>query len=328
MQNPVIRQSPASALFTLAAVAAICFVRFATAPFGNEEAAAVQAPLARFLGTFSAAWPVAAVVMAAAVAVAAGVVVGHMCTTLEIYSVKSFLPMPLYGVFACGIFISSNPLAASAASLMTALALMYLCFGYLSDRSLTMMLYAGLSLGVIPLLECSATPWVLFAVVAAIPLFSLSLREITVLTAALLFVPAAVCYISWACGGEFSEPLKMLLAGIAEPSGIDTFGRDAAAALALCGVGAFIMGGSVFVFIDNRFAVAAKPRRILIYILLLATSCSALLFLPSSTPALFAVIAVPSSAVMPILFTGLGAKDAVRLYILLFATLALHLFFE
>lgn len=315
-------------MITLAAVAAICFVRFATAPFDNEAAAAVQAPLARILGSFASAWPVTAVIMAAAVAVAAGAVVGHMCTTLEIYSVKSFLPMPLYGVLACGIFISSNPLAASAASLMTALALMYLCYGYLSDRSLPMMLYAGLSLGTIPLLESAATPWVVFAVVAAIPIFALSLREITVLTAALLFMPVAVCYISWACGGEFSEPLATLLAGIAEPSGIDTFGRDAAAALALCGVAAFIMCGSVFVFIDNRFAVAAKPRRILIYILLLATTCAVLLFLPSSTPALFAVAAVPASAVMPILFTRLGGKDAVRLYILLFATLLLHLFFE
>lgn len=328
MQNPIVRQSSISALAMLAFMAVVFGVRFALAPFCCEmQMPGTQAPLAALLATLRTAAPAWSLAAATVTTIVAGSVVGRMCIRLKIYATRCFLPMPFYAAVACGIFMSANPLAAALASLMAAVAVNSLCNGYLKENNLTMMLYAGLCTGLLPMLDAAALPFAA-VLLAAIPIFSFSPREITVLLASMLLVPAATCYVGWLCGGEFLQPLYTLAEAFIAPSGIETFGHDAAAALTLCGLVVYAALGSMVIFATDKFSIATKSRRILIYIMILTLASAALFLMPSSSPSLFAVAAVPFSAVMPVFFIKIGERSATLLYGAILLMLIIHTVFE
>ncbi|MCH5330547.1 MAG: hypothetical protein J1E04_06225 [Alistipes sp.] len=327
MKIAVEKQTPVTALATLIAIVAASYTRYGTAPFENEEVSArVVPPLAEYLSAFGASHPVVSIIAAAIMTIAAGMIIGIMVSRFNIYPTQTFISMPLYGVVACGIFISRDALSAALSSLLAAMAVRYLVCGYLRERDLSSMLYSGLAVGTMLLVSPSGAAYAV-AVMIAVFVLSFSARELLVLMTAAVFPPAVFCYAVWAFGGEFAAPAIRIREALISESGVATFGNDAVAALVLCGLTAFTFVSSAVLFQANRFMVSVKSRGILIYILLLSLLSAAMMFLPSSTPAALAVAAVPMSMIMPVVFIREGERLSAILYLSSAVVFVLHLLY-
>lgn len=327
MKNPISRQTPLTALATLVTIVTVCFIRYAQRPFDNEiGCASYKAPFAEMLSTFESAYPTWSIAIAAVLTILAGAILGRMCNRLRLYPAQCFMPMPLYAIVACGIFISAEPMTAAFVSLLTVTAFVYMSLGYLRGEDLSSMLYAGLAIGAIVMLSAPVGAATVAMAVIAMLLFTLSLRESLTLTLSILFVPAASCYISWIAGGEFLQPLRQLYEALITPSDIPVFGYDAVGALIVAGLSAFAAICSSVLFIVNRFAVAVKPRITLIYTILSLLISTAMCAIPSATPAVLAVAAVPAATVMPVVFIYSGRRASAVLYVSMIVSLIIHLF--
>lgn len=323
MENSVARQTPLTALATLVLTVAAAYIRFALHPYPNECIAAGTAPLAQWLAVFAAEHRTWAALLAIPFTVAAGIVTAQICTRFGLYYNHCLLSMPLFGVAACGIFIGADPLSPAVAALLTAAAIYCLGSGYLRDESLEMMLYAGLCMGLLPMLFAPGLLLTLMAV-AAIFIFSLSAREIFVLLCSMCLIPFAVCYVTWAFGGDFTAPVQSLWQAFAGNSHSQAFGCDAVAALTLAGLAGFDIVCSAAIFFDDRYAMAVKPRGILFFIITVSLAAAAMFVLPSASTAVFAPAAVPLSMLMPLLFLRIRQGWAMALYCSTFAVVLLH----
>jgi len=325
MNYSVVRQAPVTALLTLAAVTAVAFVRFSLSPFNDEFITGAPAPLAIFVDRWQAAHPSWGIALSALIAILTGMTVGLMGAKFGLYPTQCIFSVPLYGLAACGIFISENSLSAAIASFFAASALRHLCGGYFRGQNLTAMLYAGLCTGAIPMF-CGAGTIYVPATVIAMYLFALSVREIIVLSGGILFVPLTVCYVSWAFGGDFLAPLQRLADALIVPSGYTVWGSDAVAALVMIGTFAFAVFCSIALFPSNKYSIATKSRSILVYIIILCILSCAIFLLPSVDVAFFALAAIPAALVMPMIFLKAGDSAALMLYILIISAFAAHLF--
>lgn len=325
--SSVARQTPVSALLTMTVITAAGYIRYAVAPFGNEiTGAPCESPVAEWLSGFEAGWPALSLILAALTTIAAGTVIGRMCSYFRLYSTQCFLAMPLYALLACGIFVSNSPLPAALASLSTALALNYLGRGYMRGEDLTSALYAGLCIGAVPLLSAPAGLLCISITLLAVSMLSLSVREMIVMIFAILLLPALVCYGAWATGGEFAAPLYDIKMALLSHSGADILGDDSVAALTICGLAGYAVFCSVTLFFANRFVLALKSRRLYIYILVTAVISVAICAIPSSGPAMLGIAAVPLAAVMPTVFVRADNRAATALYIAIVVAFIIHLF--
>ena len=325
MKISIARHSPVTALTTMTLLTVAAYARFALMPYENERAvAAVKVPVAEWLSMFGESFPVWSLAAAALVTVITGCVVGRMCSRLRLYPTQCFMAMPLYAVAACGVFISSDPLAASLMSLLAALMLNNLGRGYLKGQDLASMLYAGLCIGSMTMLSAPAGVACVALALLAIPMLSLSFREMMVLIFSTVLAPAAVCYGVWAFGGEFAGPVMRFAESLVEPSGVAVFGDDAVMALVLCGLLGYTAVCGAVLFFANRFAVALKSRGIHIYIIAAGAVLSSVCALPSATPAMLGVVAVPLSMIMPVMFMNTGERSSLLLYLSLLAAFGAH----
>ena len=327
MKISVEKQTPVAALTTLIVIAAASYVRYAAIPFENERAVAeVLPPLAERFSVLSGSYPIAGVIVAFLLTVFTGMIIGQMGSRFGLYPAQTFLSMPLFGFVACGIFISGDVLSASLTSLLAALAIKYVSRGYLRERDLSSMLYAGLCIGCMLLLSASGVVYAV-AAMSAIFILRFSTREMFVLLFAIVFPPAVCCYAVWAFGGEFLSSLIQIREALTAESGADAFGNDAVCALVLCGLCGFTFICSTVLFLANRFMVSIKSRGILIFNIVLSLLSAAIFVLPSSSPSCFAAAAVPMSTIMPVLFIREGERLSVILYLSLWVVFILHLLY-
>lgn len=326
MRISVGKQTPVMALAALVVIAAAAYTRFGVAPFDNEIYGARVLPLTgEYLSAACKAFPVWSIVVSAMLTVAAGIVVGRMGVRFNLYPAHTFLSMPVFGIIACGIFISADTLAASLTALLAAMALRFLFRGYLRERDLASMLYSGLCIGSMLLVSTAGTVYLL-AAMSALFVLSFSSRELLVLMTGIVLPVAACCYGVWAFGGEFLLPVTRFVEALTADSGVRTFGDNAVAALALCGLVMYTFVFAMLEFSSSRFRVSVKSRGILVYCAMVSVVSLLLPLLPSSTPADFAVAAVPMSLIIPILFMQEGERMTGLLYMLLLAVYAVHLF--
>ena len=327
MRISVEKQTPAMALTAMIVIIVLSSVRHALSPFGNELAGARVVPMvAEYLSAAERAWPITCIAVSALLLTAAGVVVGRIVGRFRLYPVQTFLTMPLFGFVSCGIFISGDMLAASLTSLLGALALNYVCRGYLRERDLSAMLYAGLCIGTMMLISTSGAVYVAAALLAVF-ILSFSTRELFILLTAIALPVGVNCYAEWALGGDFLTPVLRFRDALLADSGVSSFGDDAVCALVLCGLLGFALVSSTMLFLANRFMVSLKSRGILIYNVVLWLLSVAMFALPSSTPADFAVAAVPMSVIMPVVFIRERERLSAILYLSLWAVFMLHLMY-
>lgn len=327
MNISVEKQTPVMAVVSFAVIVAAAYLRFAVAPYDNETAGAWVLPTAgEYISQVAATYPVWSIVISAALTFAAGIFVVQTGNRFALYPSQTFLSLPLFGFAACGIFISADTLVASLSTFLAAMTLWFICRGYLRERDLSAMLYAGLSIGVMVLVSKSGAVYVA-AALSAIFILSFSARELFVLFVAMLLPPALCCYGVWALGGDFIDPVMQFREALIGRSPVGVFGDNAVGALVMCGLLGFVLFFSSMMFLANRFMVSVKSRGILMFGMALACLSVLMTILPSATPAEFAVAAVPVSVILPVWFMREERRFTAILYLSLWIVFALHLFY-
>lgn len=306
-------------------IVATTFIRFALAPYGDELISSGMATLGAKVDAFQSAYPVWGWILSALVVLINSVSVGKMATALNLYQPRTTISIPLFVMIATGIFIATDSLAVSLASLFSVQMMRYLCGGYVRGTDLNYAFYAGLCAGVAALFYAPISTFIILLPIA-IMMFGFSWREVVVMTVGVVFPLMATCYLGWLVGSEFWTPATTLLEALTTRSGYTPWESDSVVALTMIGLVLFgVICGIVALFGDKR-SVAMRPRTIIAFNVVALAVALITFALPSATVGIFTMVALPAAILIPV---GLiHARDFVSnlLVITLLLLTLLHLF--
>jgi len=301
---------------TLFVIAAVTTLRSVFAPAAGETIPNVAAPIGAILQGLQARFPLWSAAIWCSTLFLAGLNAGRYGVKYSLYPAYTLMSIPLLGVAAAAITVSSDYLVTSAATILTLLASKYIMrctmrTGSYGDMSLSMLCF-----GTLPLVFAPAA-----VIYAAMPLLVLAVkakwRDWTVAVASLAFPLFACCHAAWCCGGDFTGPARQLYESMTTPSGYVFLRTLNPAGLALTGVILTMAFCAVSLIISDRYSLKVKSRAAMRFNALLAALMCGLFFLPSCTATVFALIAVPLSILMPLIFVRMGTGFTELLYRLL-----------
>lgn len=253
---------------------------------------------------------------------AAGFLTGRSSVRAELYPVRCFLAMPLFGVAGCGMVLSYDYLTQSLTLLLIALASrnFYNSFHrhYCFDRMFRGSLYTGL----LPLIYAPAVG-LLLLIPLVILLFRRTLREAVVALTGALLPLFFVSFAHWAAGGGFDDPARQIAAALTAPSHYRFF--DGLTLFSLIGWGLilFLLICSVAAVLMNIHTLRTKPRNILLYNSYYLLIAAGIAFAPGSTTVTTALAASAVATLLPVALTRFNSTVSAMFYMVL---LALSLF--
>ena len=308
---------------TLIVIAVIFTLRSSFFPAGDETIPNVSTPIGHLLQTVQQRVPILSAVIWALSIIVAGLNAGRYGVRLSLYPAYTLMGISLFGVVATGVMTSGDYLLSASAMAVMLLAVKYIerCImrsGSFSDLSLSMLYF-----GLLPLIYAPAA-----LIYVAMPLLVLvaraSWRDELVTLASLLLPPAALCYWSWCAGKEFLEPAIEIYNSMFTPSEFSFFGTINPASVLLLGVLFVMTMCAVTLVISDKYSLKVKSRVAMRFNGLLLILLVAMFFLPSVTATQFALIAVPASMMLPLIFVRMGVGFTETLYRLLLLAAALN----
>ena len=325
MQLSIVRQTPVASILLMLLLVSVAFVRFATAPYGDELVVGGLATFGEWVDSFQSASPIWGWVLSAVVVMLSSVMVGRMATSFGLYRTRTTISIPLYAVVACGIFISTNSLATALAAYSVVLLMRYLCGGSMRGADLNFAFYAGVCAGVATMLYAPSVLFVLLLPVAIV-MFGLAWREVVVMFAGLLLPVAANCYIGWLCGADFLAPVEVLFESIALSSGYLPWRSESVVALLMMGLLSFAVVCGVATFVGDTRSVAIRPRTIFVFNIVALALAIAAFAMPSATVGVYMLVAAPAALLIPFLLLHLRDRVADLIIILFLILMVVHFF--
>ena len=301
-------------LITLAALVAAAFVRRAVAGFfPAEEPLLFSTALGSRVGGWQLAWPRMARVAAGLLLAGTALTAGRIAVRYNLSANGALLAIPLCAAASCGMFLSGDCLLYALAAWFLARAVRCYCLSFRNEYTFSHLFRGSLYLGLLPLLSVPLLPLTALLPVALL-LFKRTFREgIVALSGALLpFLTA--CYLSWACGGSFTEPFDRTADMLAAAPRLHLFaGQPVVVLLQLL----WWLSGvlcAVFVFLSNPYAFSTRARAVLTFVLWTMVGAGASFFLPGASTGLFMAAAFPASLLLPLLFMKMRPLYADLLY--------------
>ena len=247
-----------------------------------------------------------------------GMCTGRLTVRNNLYSVGTCLAIPLYAIAACAPGFGGDFLTALAGAALLAFATKNYCRSFRNGYAFDAVFRASLYLGTLPLLLPATLP-LAAALPLAVLIFRRTLREAAVACAGLLLPAAALCYINWGAGGEFSAPLSYLGTAFLAGRPLALFSAlPLPNLLPTAAIGALGLLAALFVLSD-LYAVGTKPRFILIYNIVLLALTAAVLCGPGAVRTDTTLIAVPAAILLPFLFVRIHRAIVWPLYLILLA---------
>ena len=157
-------------------------------------------------------------------------------------------------------------------------------------------------------------------VLAAAFCFRRTLREVFVSLCSVVLPFLAVCYIAWGQGANPLDTPAGLWHSFVSDSGYRIFANTPPLVPALLGIVLFIVLCAIFFGLISFRTVSIKARGMLTYTILLFTVTGCLIAVPSVTPGLLAVAAVPAALLMPLTFIRIQRTVGTLLYLILYIT--------
>lgn len=319
MKLDIARLRLVPAFLTLCALTLVAAWGGMTVPHGADASDYMSRSmplLGGVLDGFEAAHPIWARLIAGAMLLLTGLTVGRIGIRYNLYTVKTCLSIPLYGVAVCGIAASHHHLVAMAASTLLALAVKNYCRAFCNGYGFDAIFRASLYLGLIPLILAPATPLVLI-LLPALSLFRRTLREALVAAVALLLPTAVACYVAWARGGAFFQPPIELYEALTDGVVLQLFTQLPLQAVVMPVAVVLLSLGAVIWFVTDFYAVGNKSRMIFFFVCAVAACALALFFTPAACIELFVLSAVPAALLLPVMFVRIHRNVARPLYLLL-----------
>lgn len=287
----------------------------AAQPAAGGPCGAVAWP-SELLARFQAARPGWAQLLAALSLLYAGLCLGRMTVRRNLYGSGTCIAMSLFGMAVCLLPAGGESLAASLAAALSALSIKNCGRAYRNGYAFDSIFRAALYLGAIPLLVPAALPLYLLLPFAVL-LFRRTVRETLVAIFALLLPVAVFLYVDWGAGEAIATAALRPLVAFATGVPLEFLCRlSLAVQLALGAMTGLALVASGL-FLAHLYAVGSKARFILLYTLGVTVLTGLLVCVPSASPALFGLLAVPVAILVPLLFVRLRSAFAVPLYLLL-----------
>ena len=312
--NAITGKSAIMAILLLVTIVVAAVVRYSVAPFemeisnGGSSSGTVSIIVAVFLFLFC------------------GFIEGKMLLRSGLSNSYCTLPMPIYGVLACGVFIAPDMVATAAASCCFAIALHLLLRSLHNAEEKDSVFFASILLGATALLY---PPCVVLVAVIPIAIFTLAL---TLRQSILMFVGYslplfAASYVVWYGGVEYAyfwqEFYESLL--LAQMTTVAHIPYVAIALVAFVAV--ILLGGAVYTMArPNKIFMLTRVRRSLYLFLFVMFVSLMMVFVPACDLSAFAIIAVPTTVLLSFVFGVLPNNISTIGYWILLVVFFIHLF--
>ena len=312
--NAMTRKSALLAIILLVAILVAAAIRYAVAPFEVEMVDS------EFRGR------AISLVLAMFVFLCCGIVEGKMFPRSGLSSSYCTLPMPLYGVLACGLFVAPNALAAATASFCFAMALHLLLRSLHNAGEKDSVFFASMLLGVIVLLS---PPTIVLAAIIPIAIFvlALSMRQAVLMVVGYLLPLIGASYIVWYKGGGFSEFGENLYSALILPQmgPIENVPYVLIALVAV--IVAVLLWGAIYAIArPDKMFLLSRVRRALHLFLWVTLLSLTMLLIPACNLSACAIIAVPVAIMLSFVLGILPNNHSTIAYWTILALFVLHLF--
>lgn len=312
--NAITRKSALMAILLLIAILVAAVVRYSLAPFEVELA---DSP---FRGR------IVSLVLATLIFVYSGVIAGKMLPRSGLCKAYSTLPIPIYGVLACGVVFAPAALSTAVASLCFAVALHLLLRSLHNAGEKDSVFFASLLLGSMVLLS---PPCLVLALVIpiAIVVLALSFRQALLMLVGYMLPLLGASYVVWYRGDElldFGRNLRSALLS-SQMAPIENIPYLSIVLAALVVV--LLIWGLVYATIrPDKMFLLARVRRALHFFVWVTLLSLFILFIPSCNLSVGAIIAVPVTILLSFVLGVLPNNHSTVAYWVLLALFVAHLF--
>lgn len=236
------------------------------------------------------------------------------------------LPIPLYGVLACGLFVAPDTLSAATASLCFAEALYLLLRSLHSAGEKDSVFFASMLLGVMVLLLPTS-----IVLVATIPIaiftLALSLRQALLMIAGYTLPLLGTSYIVWYKGGAILDFWQNLYSALMLPQMTDIATIPYLSVVFVAVVVLVLLWGTVYAVVrPDKMFMLSRVRRALYLFLWVSLLSLTMLFLPARNLSVCAVVAVPVAILLSFVLEILPNNHATIAYWAMLLLFVLHLF--
>ncbi len=312
--NAVTRKSALLAIMLLVAILVAAAIRSSLFPFEVELADS------EFRGR------IISQILAIVLFLCCGIVDGKILPRSGLNKGYCTLPMPLYGILACGVFVAPDALHAAIASLNFAIALYLLLRSLHNADEKDSVFFASILLGIAPLL---CPPCVILVGVIPLSIFilALSARQIVLMIVGYLLPLLGASYIVWYKGGEIYEFGQNLYSALMLPqmSSIANIPYIAIALVATI-VAVLLWGGVYAIIRPDKMFLLSRVRRALHLFLWVSLLSLGMFFMPAYNLSVCAVVAVPIAILLSFVLCILPNNHSTIAYWVLLLLFVLHLF--
>lgn len=292
-------------------------------PSGDESIPNVVTPIGAWLQQLQNFIPGFSALIWGAFVVVAGLSVGRSGVRFSLYPAYTLMGIPIFGVVASCVMLSGDYLVSMVASLVMMLATRYTHRCVMRSKSFSDLSLAMLAYGVLPLIYAPAA-----ILLVVLPVISFIVRntwrDFVVIISSLYLPVLALCYWSWCGGTGFLQPIEALYTTLLTPSEFSLFSTLNPASVLLLGVLLVMVLCSFSLIISDKYSLKVKARAMMRFNSLMLLSTIALIFAPSATATSFAIIALPASMLVPLIFVRLGVGFTEILYRLMILLAAVN----
>ena len=310
--SSVTSQSSLLATLLLLLTIAACFVRQAFAPYAAELSEC----------EFMPRWGEA--LLAALLLFATGIVVGRTATKMGAFNGFCTLPISLYGLIACGIYLSPRALTVASASALTALGVMLLLRSLNRFGDKNSVFFAAILFGAAAIVYAPCAVLIIPLGVAMV-LFPLNVRQSIIAVCGWMIPIFTASYVTWYAGGEFGSVALRIVDAFASHTEFPLQPLPILAAT-ICALLMVCVIAAILLFRSNRYSVLVRVRKAVQFnewlcVVLLASTAyigNVVMMLP--------VLAIPTAVLAAFAFDKMTSQAASLLYWLLWACFVAHLF--
>lgn len=323
MKIDIARQPLIPAFLTLAALVAVAMwnvhlpnaLPHVAAPSVPDGSLAIPLPES-WLAEFQNAHPVWSKWISALMLLLAGTAIGKTSVRYDLYSVGTCLAIPLFGCLVSNFVVGGDFLTATLSTTLLTLVFKNFCRAFCNGFGFDALFRGSLYVGLLLLIEPAAAPMLLMLPLTLI-LFRRTLREATVSVAGFLLPGLAVAYLNWGSGGEFLTPFILSARAFVDGSPLQLFPTCSVQQLAILGGILLLNLLSILFFLTNFYTVSSKARLILLLNIGMLCLTAATLCTPAADQGTLAVVAVPSSLLLPFMMVRIHRPVALLFYLLL-----------
>lgn len=312
--NAITRKSAVMAIILLVVIITAAMLRYSFAPFNME------------LADSAAHDNVWLLILAVALYIGNAILQGKTLSRAGLCSGQCTLPIPIFGLLACGIFVAPNMVAASVASLCLAVALHLLLRSLQNLEETDSVFFSSILLGTAALFYPPCI--VLFAVVpVSVVALALSLRQAMLMLVGYVTPILAASYIVWYRGGGFLDVANKFFSELSSPQ-MSAIGEVPYLAISIAALVLILLVWGVIhsAVRPIKIFMLMRVRRALYFYVFIALASLTMIFLPSCDLSALAVVAVPLTILLSCILDILPNTLSTLAYWTLLILFFVHLF--